>query len=64
MEQQIGTLEKEVKSLEDQLADDELYTDAAKAQNVTEAYQLKKLELKEVQAKWENLAEHILELEA
>jgi len=64
MEQQIEALEKEVKGLENQLADDKLYTDAAKAQNVTDAYQLKKLELKEVQAKWENLAEHILELEA
>ncbi len=64
MEQQIGTLEKEVKGLEDQLADDKRYTNAAKAQDVTDAYQLKKLALKEVQAKWENLAEHILELEA
>ncbi|MBV8390413.1 MAG: ABC-F family ATP-binding cassette domain-containing protein [Mucilaginibacter sp.] len=64
MEQQIGALEKEVKALEDQLADDKLYTNATKAQDVTDAYQLKKLELKEVQAKWENLAEHILELEA
>jgi ATP-binding cassette subfamily F protein 3 len=63
LEQQIGTLEKEVKGLEDQLADDRLYTNAAKSQEVTDAYQLKKLELKEVQAKWENLAEHILELE-
>ena len=64
MEQQIEALEKEVKGLEDQLADDKLYTDATKAQEVTDVYQLKKLELKEVQAKWENLAEHILELEA
>lgn len=64
MEQQIEGLEKEVKGLENQLADDKLYTNATKAQQVTDAYQLKKLELKEVQAKWENLAEHILELEA
>ena len=64
MEKQIEALEKEVKGLEDQLADDKLYTDATKAQEVTDVDQLKKLELKEVQAKWENLAEHILELEA
>ena len=64
MEQQIEALEKEVKGLEVQLADDKLYTNAIKAQEVTDAYQLKKLALKEVQAKWENLAEHILELEA
>jgi ATP-binding cassette subfamily F protein 3 len=63
MEQQIEALEKTVKELETQLADDKLYTNAAKAQEVTETYQLKKLELKEIQAKWENLAEHILELE-
>src|ERR1700743_451938 len=64
MEEQIGELEKVVKQLETQLADDKLYTDAKKAQDVTETYQLKKLELKEVQTKWEALAEHILELEA
>jgi len=62
MEQQIEALEKTVKELENQLADDKLYTNAAKAQEVTDTYQLKKLELKEVQAKWENLAEHILEI--
>ncbi len=64
MEEQIVDLEKTVKQLETQLADDKLYADAKKAQDVTEAYQLKKLELKEVQTKWEALAEHILELEA
>jgi ATP-binding cassette subfamily F protein 3 len=64
MEEQIGELEKTIKHLEAQLADDKLYTDAKKAQDVNEAYQLKKLDLKEVQSKWEMLAEHILELEA
>ena len=64
MEQDITELEKSIKQLEGQLADDKLYSDAKKAQEVTDTYQLKKLELKEVQAKWENLAEHILELEA
>ncbi len=64
MEEQIGELEKTVKELEAQLADDKLYTDAKKAQEVNDAYQLKKLDLKEVQSKWEMLAEHILELEA
>jgi ATP-binding cassette, subfamily F, member 3 len=64
MEEQIGDLEKIIKQLEAQLADDKLYADAKKAQDVTETYQLKKLELKEVQTKWEALAEHILELEA
>ena len=64
MEEQIGELEKIIKQLEAQLADDKLYTDAKKAQEINETYQLKKLDLKEVQSKWEMLAEHILELEA
>lgn len=64
MEEEIASLEKTVKEMEAQLADDKLYSDAAKATEVTEAYQFKKLELQEIQAKWENLAEQILELEA
>jgi ATP-binding cassette subfamily F protein 3 len=64
MEEHIGELEKIIKQLEAQLADDKLYTDAKKAQEINETYQLKKLDLKEVQSKWEMLAEHILELEA
>jgi ATP-binding cassette subfamily F protein 3 len=64
MEEQITELEKTIKQLEAQLADDKLYSDAKKAQEVNDAYQLKKLDLKEIQAKWESLAEHILELEA
>jgi hypothetical protein len=31
---------------------------------VTDEYQLKKLELQEIQVKWETLAEQILELES
>jgi ATP-binding cassette subfamily F protein 3 len=64
MEEQIIELEKTIKQLEAQLADDGLYSDAKKANEVTELYQLRKLDLKEIQAKWEMLAEHILELEA
>ncbi|MDB5137745.1 MAG: family ATP-binding cassette protein [Mucilaginibacter sp.] len=64
MEEQITELEKTIKQLEAQLADDKLYSDTKKAQEVNDAYQLKKLDLKEIQAKWESLAEHILELEA
>jgi ATP-binding cassette subfamily F protein 3 len=64
MEEQIVELEKTIKQLEAQLADDQLYADAKKANEVNETYQLKKLDLKEIQSKWEMLAEHILELEA
>jgi ATP-binding cassette subfamily F protein 3 len=64
MEEQIGEMEATIKQLEVQLADDKLYADAKKANEVNDTYQLKKLELKDIQAKWEMLAEHILELEA
>jgi ATP-binding cassette subfamily F protein 3 len=64
MEEQIADLEKNIKQIEAQLADDKLYNDAQKAKEVNDTYQLKKLDLNEVQAKWEALAEHILELEA
>ncbi|MDB5024147.1 MAG: family ATP-binding cassette protein [Mucilaginibacter sp.] len=64
LEEHIAELEKTVKQLEAQLADDKLYTDAKRANEINETYQLKKLELNEIQAKWEALAEHILELEA
>ncbi|MGZ3749687.1 MAG: ribosomal protection-like ABC-F family protein [Mucilaginibacter sp.] len=64
MEEQIAELEKTVKQIEAQLADDKLYNDAKKATAVNETYQLKKLELNDIQAKWEALAEHIMELEA
>lgn len=64
MEQEITELEKTVKQLEAQLADDKLYNDADNAAKVTDNYQLKKLELQEIQSKWESLAEQILELES
>ena len=64
MEDEISVLEKEVKDLEAQLADDKLYADTTRATQVTDAYQLKKLTLQEVQMKWEALAEQILELES
>jgi ATP-binding cassette subfamily F protein 3 len=64
MEQEIAELENAVKEFEAQLADDKLYNDANNAARVTDSYQLKKLELQEVQVKWEALAEQILELEA
>jgi ATP-binding cassette subfamily F protein 3 len=64
MEEEIGELEKVVKDLEAQLADENLYHDSEKATQVTDEYQLKKLELQEIQVKWETLAEQILELES
>ncbi|MFD0792542.1 ribosomal protection-like ABC-F family protein [Mucilaginibacter litoreus] len=63
MEEQIAALEKEVKGIEAQLADNTIYNQSEKAQQLTDTYQLKKLELREQQARWEALAEQIMELE-
>jgi len=64
MEDQIAELEKIVKQLEAQLADEKLYNDAARLKDVSNNYELKKLDLGHVQLKWEALAEQIMELES
>ena len=64
MEEQIATLEKEVKALEAQLADEKLYNDVAKMKEINTSYDKKKMELGHVQLQWETLAEQIMELEA
>ncbi|MDR6945238.1 ribosomal protection-like ABC-F family protein [Mucilaginibacter pocheonensis] len=64
MEEQIAGLEKNIKQLETQLADDKIYTDSAKLKETNTAYSQKQTELKQIQQKWEALAEQILELEA
>ena len=64
MEEQIADLEKTVKQLEAQLADDKIYTDSNKLKDTNASYSQKQAELKQVQQKWEALAEQILELEA
>jgi ATP-binding cassette subfamily F protein 3 len=64
MEEQIAELDKTVKQLEAKLADDKIYTDGAKLKETNAAYTQKQAELKQIQQKWETLAEQILELEA
>jgi ATP-binding cassette subfamily F protein 3 len=64
MEEQIALLESAVKQFENQLADDKIYSDTVKLKEVKTAYSQKQNELKQVQEKWEALAEQILELEA
>lgn len=64
MEEQIAELDKTVKQLEAKLADDKIYTDGAKLKETNTAYTQKQAELKQIQQKWETLAEQILELEA
>jgi ATP-binding cassette subfamily F protein 3 len=64
MEEQIADLEKTVKQLEAQLTDDKIYTDSNKLKDTNANYSQKQAELKQIQQKWEALAEQILELEA
>ena len=60
----MAELEKTIKQLEAQLADDKLYNDAAKLKEINNTYQKKKLDLGVIQQKWDTLAEQIMELEA
>ncbi len=64
MEEKISVLEKEVKQLENKLAEDGVYNNQAKSKEVNAAYQQKQNELKLIQQDWETLAGQILELEA
>jgi ATP-binding cassette subfamily F protein 3 len=64
LEEQIAGLEKTVKELEAQLADEKLYNQLQKMQDINSSYDLKKLELGNAQLKWESLADQIMELEA
>ncbi|WP_183564338.1 ABC-F family ATP-binding cassette domain-containing protein [Mucilaginibacter sp. SP1R1] len=64
MEEQIAELEKTVKQLEATLADDKIYTDSARLKQTNASYSQKQAELKQIQQKWETLAEQILELES
>jgi ATP-binding cassette subfamily F protein 3 len=64
MEEQTAALEKEIKQYEASMAEEKLYTNPKKLKEANDAYQLKKLELGEVQRKWEALAEQIFEMES
>ncbi|QEC75944.1 ABC-F family ATP-binding cassette domain-containing protein [Mucilaginibacter ginsenosidivorax] len=64
MEDQIAALDKTVKEFEAKLADTKIYTDSQKLKETNAAYNQKQAELKQIQQKWETLAEQILELEA
>lgn len=64
MEEQIAVLDKTVKELEAKLADTKIYNDSQKLKETNTAYNQKQAELKQIQQKWETLAEQILELEA
>jgi ATP-binding cassette subfamily F protein 3 len=64
LEDNIASVEKEVKAMEAQLADNSIFNQADKMKQINNSYQLKKMELGGLQQKWEALADQIMELEA
>jgi ATP-binding cassette subfamily F protein 3 len=64
LEEQAAVIEGEVKTLNEKLGDQQLYTDPANLKKTKLAYSEKQDELKQVQKQWEALAEQIMELEA
>lgn len=62
LEEQIASKEVEVKALEFNLAKEEVYSDAVKLQETTRSYNSSKAELQNLQKKWEDIAEEIIEL--
>lgn len=62
LEEQIASKEVEVKALEFNLAKEEIYSDAVKLQETTRSYNSSKAELQNLQKKWEDIAEEIIEL--
>ncbi|MDR2282789.1 MAG: ABC-F family ATP-binding cassette domain-containing protein [Sphingobacterium sp.] len=63
LEQQIALKETDVKELEIQLADEEVYSDATKLQDITRKYNSTKAAYQKLQNDWEKIAEEIIELE-
>lgn len=63
LEQKMLDKEAVVKSLEIELAKEEIYSDAQKLQEATRNYNSTKAEFEKIEAEWEALAEEILELE-
>ncbi|TJZ63097.1 ABC-F family ATP-binding cassette domain-containing protein [Sphingobacterium olei] len=64
LESQITSKDQEVKDLEILLAKEEIYSDAIKLQENTRKYNSTKAEYDQLQKKWEQLAEEIMDLES
>lgn len=63
LEQKINTTEQQVKSLESELAQEAVYSDAVKLQETTRQYNSIKATFDQLQTDWELLAEEIMGLE-
>ncbi|MBE8720967.1 ABC-F family ATP-binding cassette domain-containing protein [Sphingobacterium pedocola] len=64
LENEISSRNQEVKDLELLLAKEEIYSDALKLQENTRKYNSTKAEYDQLQKKWEQLAEEIMDLES
>ncbi|MBE8712125.1 ABC-F family ATP-binding cassette domain-containing protein [Sphingobacterium hungaricum] len=64
LEQLMNTQEAEVKALELELANEDIYSDAVKLQEYTRNYNSAKATFEKTQAQWEELAEEIMGLES
>ncbi len=62
-EEEISSLEKKVKELEQLLANTEIYTNADKAKATTSEYNSVKIKLEQVISEWEKLSEELSEIE-
>lgn len=63
LEQKVADKEIQVKSLELELANEEVYSDEIKLRECTRNYNSAKAELEQLQTEWEKIAEEIIELE-
>jgi ATP-binding cassette subfamily F protein 3 len=63
VEEEISNFEKNVKVFEDELAKEEIYSDAKKLEETNKKYQSEKTQLDGAQKNWEDLAAEIMELE-
>lgn len=64
LEEEIIELKKQLKSAENEMTTEEVYSNSTKMAEISKNYSATKIHLSEVQAKWEALAEEILEKES
>lgn len=64
VEQEIGALERTVQTLETEMADEKVFSDPKLLEEKTRSYEPIRHRLQELQARWEELAEKIMEVES
>ncbi|MOA42425.1 hypothetical protein D3C78_1644720 [compost metagenome] len=64
LETAITELESKKKDIESEMAKEEVFSNAAKLNEINDSYTMVKQKLEQTQKAWEDLAEKIMELEA